>query len=311
MGRIKGVRKKLSQELGLLIPAVHIRDNLDLAPNAYRILLLGVPIGEGQVQPEMELAINPGQVFGVMPGIACKEPAFGLDAVWIKAGQRDQAQTLGYTVVDLSTVIATHLSTLIQEHASELLGHEEVNQLLNVLARQAPKLVEYLVPKTVPLSVIVKVLQNLLAEGVPIRDLRTIAESLAENGARSQDPVALTGAVRAALGRSIIQNINGLDPDLEVITLNPELEHLLLQSVQKGDDGGMGMEPGLAQRLLSSLRQLAEKQEVGGRPSVLVVSPQLRTWLARWLRPSVKSLHVLGVNEIPDSKRVRIVASVG
>jgi len=204
MGRIKGVRKKLSQELGLLIPAVHIRDNLDLAPNAYRILLLGVPIGEGQVQPEMELAINPGQVFGVMPGIACKEPAFGLDAVWIKAGQRDQAQTLGYTVVDLSTVIATHLSTLIQEHASELLGHEEVNQLLNVLARQAPKLVEYLVPKTVPLSVIVKVLQNLLAEGVPIRDLRTIAESLAENGARSQDPVALTGAVRAALGRSII-----------------------------------------------------------------------------------------------------------
>jgi flagellar biosynthesis protein FlhA len=311
MGRIKGVRKKLSQELGLLVPAVHIRDNLDLSPNAYRISLLGVPVGDGQVQPDMELAINPGQVFGAMPGIACKEPAFGLDAVWIKPGQRDQAQTLGYTVVDLSTVVATHLSALIQEHASVLLGHEEVNQLLNVLARQAPKLVEYLVPKTLPLSVIVKVLQNLLAEGVPIRDLRTIAESLAEHGARSQDPVVLTGAVRAALGRSIIQNINGMEPELEVITLNPELEHLLLQSVQKGDDGGMGMEPGLAQRLLGSLRQAAEKQEVGGRPSVLVVSPQLRTWLARWLRPSVKSLHVLGVNEIPDNKRVRIVASVG
>jgi flagellar biosynthesis protein FlhA len=311
MGRIKGVRKKLSQELGVLIPAVHIRDNLDLAPHAYRILLLGVSVGEGEVQPEMDLAINPGQVFGAMPGIACKEPAFGLDAVWIKPGQRDQAQTLGYTVVDLSTVIATHLSTLIQEHASEFLGHEEVNQLLNVLSRQAPKLVEHLVPKTVPLSVIVKVLQNLLAEGVPIRDLRTIAESLAENGAKSQDPVVLTGGVRAALGRSIIQNINGVESDLEVITLNPELEHLLLQSVQRGEDGGMGMEPGLAQRLLESLRQTAEKQEVGGRPSVLVVSPQLRPGLARWLRPSVKSLHVLGVNEIPDNKRVRIVASVG
>jgi flagellar biosynthesis protein FlhA len=311
MGRIKGVRKKLSQELGVLIPAVHIRDNLDLAPSAYRILLLGVSVGEGEVQPEMELAINPGQVFGAMPGIACKEPAFGLDAVWIKPGQRDQAQTLGYTVVDLSTVIATHLSTLIQEHASEFLGHEEVNQLLNVLSRQAPKLVEHLVPKTVPLSVIVKVLQNLLAEGVPIRDLRTIAESLAENGAKSQDPVVLTAGVRAALGRSIVQNINGLESELEVITLNPELEHLLLQSVQRGEDGGMGMEPGLAQRLLESLRQTAEKQEVGGRPSVLVVSPQLRPGLSRWLRPSVKSLHVLGVNEIPDNKRVRIVASVG
>jgi len=311
MGRIKGVRKKLSQELGVLIPAVHIRDNLDLAPSAYRILLLGVSVGEGEVQPEMELAINPGQVFGAMPGIACKEPAFGLDAVWIKPGQRDQAQTLGYTVVDLSTVIATHLSTLIQEHASEFLGHEEVNQLLNVLSRQAPKLVEHLVPKTVPLSVIVKVLQNLLAEGVPIRDLRTIAESLAENGAKSQDPVVLTAGVRAALGRSIVQNINGLESELEVITLNPELEHLLLQSVQRGEDGGMGMEPGLAQRLLESLRQTAEKQEVGGRPSVLVVSPQLRPGLSRWLRPSVKSLHVLGVNEIPDNKHVRIVASVG
>ncbi len=311
MGRIKGVRKKLSQELGFLVPAVHIRDNLELAPNAYRISLLGVPVGEAQVQPELEMAINPGQVFGAMPGIACKDPAFGLDAVWVKTAQRDQAQTLGYTVVDVSTVIATHLSTLIQEHASELLGHEDVHQLLNVLARQAPKLVEHLTPKTLPLSAIVKVLQNLLAEGVPIRDMRSIAESLAEHGAKSQDAVVLTVAVRAALGRSIIQHINGLDPELEVITLNQDLEHILLQSLQKGDDGGLGMEPGLAQRLLEGLRQVTEKREVAGRPSVLVVSPQLRTWLARWLRPSLKSLHVLGVNEIPDNKRVRIVASVG
>ena len=311
MGRIKGVRKKLSQELGFLVPAVHIRDNLELAPNAYRISLLGVPVGEAQIQPELEMAINPGQVFGALPGIACKDPAFGLDAVWIKAELRDQAQTLGYTVVDVSTVIATHLSTLIQEHASELLGHEEVHQLLNVLTRQAPKLVEYLTPKTLPLSIIVKVLQNLLAEGIPVRDMRSIAESLAEHGAKSQDAGVLTVAVRAALGRSIIQHINGLDPELEVITLNQDLEHILLQSVHKGDDGGMGMEPGLAQRLLDSLRQVVEQREVAGRPSVLVVSPQLRSWLARWLRPSIKSLHVLGVNEIPDNKRVRIVASVG
>jgi flagellar biosynthesis protein FlhA len=311
MGRIKGVRKKLSQELGFLVHPVHIRDNLELAPNAYRISLLGVPVGEAQVQPDLEMAINPGQVFGTMPGIAGKDPAFGLDAVWIKPAQRDQAQTLGYTVVDVSTVVATHLSTLIQEHASQLLGHEEVQQLLNVLARQAPKLVEDLVPKTVPLSVIVKVLQNLLAEGVPVRDMRSIAESLAEHGGRSQDPVVLTGAVRAALGRSIIQNINGLEPELEVVTLNPDLEHILLQSVQRGDDGGMGIEPGLAQRLLGNLKQVVERQEVAGRASVLVVSPQLRTWLARWLRPSLKSLHVLGVNEIPDNKRVRIVATVG
>ncbi len=311
MSRIKGVRKKLSQELGFLIHAVHIRDNLELEPTAYRILVLGVPAGEAEVHPDLEMAINPGQVFGKMPGIAGKDPAFGLEAVWIKPAQRDQAQTLGYTVVDVGTVIATHLSTVIHAHASQLLGHEEVDQLVNVLGRQAPKLVEHLVPKTLPLSVIVKVLQNLLSEGIPIRDMRTIAETLAEHGAKSQDPVALTAVVRVALGRSIVQHINGLESELDVITLNPDLEHILLQSVQKGDDGGLGMEPGLAQRLLGSLKQATEKQEVAGRPSVLVVSPPLRTWLARWLRPSVKSLHVLGVNEIPDNKRVRIVATVG
>ncbi|AGA89154.1 flagellar biosynthesis protein FlhA [Thioflavicoccus mobilis 8321] len=311
MARIKGVRKKLSQELGFLIHPVHIRDNLELTPNAYRISILGVPVGEAEVQPELEMAINPGQVFGALPGIPGKDPAFGLDAVWIKAGEREQAQTLGYTVVDVSTVIATHLSTLILEHASDLLGHDEAQQLLNVLARQAPKLAEDLVPKTVSLAVVVKVLQTLLAERVPIRDMRTIAESLAEHAARSQDPVALTAAVRAALGRSIIQNINGLSQELDVITIKPELEQILLKSTQQGSDEGVGIEPGLAQRLLSSLKDLTDKREIAGEPSVLVVAPQLRAWLARWLRPSIRSLHVLGVNEIPDNKRVRIVASVG
>jgi flagellar biosynthesis protein FlhA len=311
MGRIKGVRKKLSHELGFLVHAVHIRDNLDLSPNTYRISLLGVPVGEAEVHPDRELAINPGQVFGTLQGIPAKDPAFGLDAVWINAAQREQAQTMGYTVVDVSTVIATHLSTLIQEHAHELLGHEEVQQLLNVLARQAPKLVEDLVPNILALSVIVKVLQSLLAEGVPIRDMRTIVETLAEHGAHSQDPVALTNAIRAALGRSIVQHINGLERELPVITLNPELEQLLLQSLQTGSDGGLGLEPGLAQRLHESLRTTVEKQEMGGNPSVLVVSPHLRTWLARWLRPSLRALHVLGVNEIPDNKQIRVVGTVG
>ncbi|MGA7979533.1 MAG: FHIPEP family type III secretion protein, partial [Chromatiaceae bacterium] len=311
MGRIKGVRKKLSHELGFLVHAVHIRDNLDLSPNTYRISLLGVPVAEAEVHPDRELAINPGQVFGTLQGIPAKDPAFGLDAVWINAAQREQAQTMGYTVVDVSTVIATHLSTLIQEHAHELLGHEEVQQLLNVLARQAPKLVEDLVPNTLALSVIVKVLQSLLAEGVPIRDMRTIVETLAEHGAHSQDPVALTNAIRAALGRSIVQHINGLERELPVITLNPELEQLLLQSLQTGSDGGLGLEPGLAQRLHESLRTTVEKQEMGGNPSVLVVSPHLRTWLARWLRPSLRALHVLGVNEIPDNKQIRVVGTVG
>jgi flagellar biosynthesis protein FlhA len=311
MARIKGVRRKLSQELGFLVHAVHIRDNLDLSPNQYRISLLGVPVGEGEVHVDRELAINPGQVFGTLQGIQTKDPAFGLDAVWIGSDQREQAQTMGYTVVDVSTVIATHLSALIQEHAHELLGHEEVQQLLNVLSRQAPKLVEDLVPKALPLSVVVKVLQNLLEERVPIRDMRTIAETLAEHGAQSQDPVELSNAARVALGRSIVQHINGLDPEFQVMTLSQDLEQLLLQSLRGGEGGGMGLEPGLAQRLHASLKEAVDKREVEGRPSVLVVSPQLRPWLARWLRASLKALHVLGVNEIPDNKQIRVVATVG
>jgi flagellar biosynthesis protein FlhA len=310
LARIKGVRRKLSQELGFLIHAVHIRDNLELSPNHYRISLLGVPVGEAEVHTNRDLAINPGQVFGTLQGIPTKDPAFGLDAIWIESEQREQAQTMGYTVVDVSTVIATHLSTVIQEHAHELLGHEEVQQLLNVLARQAPKLVQDLVPKTLPLSVVVKVLQNLLEDRVPIRDMRTIAETLAEYGARSQDPVVLCNAVRESFGRSIVQNINGLEAELEVVILSPDLEQILLQSMQGGNDGGMGLEPGLAQRLHAGLKEIVERREVEGKPSVLVVTPQLRAWLARWLRPSLKTLHVLGVNEIPVNKQIRIISTV-
>jgi flagellar biosynthesis protein FlhA len=272
---------------------------------------MGVPVGEAEVHADRELAINPGEVFGTLQGIPTKDPAFGLDAVWIESGQREQAQTMGYTVVDTSTVVATHLSTLLQAHAHELLGHEEVQQLLNLLARQAPKLVEDLVPKTLPLSVVVRVLQDLLAEGVAIRDMRTIAETLAEHAPRSQDPGALTAAIRASLGRSIIQNINGIEKDLQVITLNPELEQLLLQSLQSGNDGGIGMEPGLAQRIHERLSETVQQLDLAGKPAVLVVSPQLRPSFARWVRPSIKALHVLGFNEIPDNKQVSVIASVG
>jgi flagellar biosynthesis protein FlhA len=310
MARIKGVRRKLTQELGFLVPPVHIRDDLELAPTAYRITLRGVPVGLGEVHPERELAINPGQVFGEVSGIATRDPAFGLEAVWIEPAQHEQAQALGYTVVDPATVVATHLSRILQDHAHELLGYEEVQQLLDRLAQRAPKLVEDLVPKALPLGVVVRVLQNLLAEGVQIRDIRTIAETLVEAAARSQDPVALTAAVRISLSRQIVQNINGMEQELEVITLSPDLERILQDSSQ-GAEGGPGLEPGLAQRLLQSLGETVKRQEMAGKPSVLVVSPAIRHWIAQWLRPTVPAVHVLAFNEIPDDRRVRVVATVG
>lgn len=311
MGRIKGVRKKLSQELGFLMPSVHIRDNLDLSPNNYRVTLLGVGVGEAEIHPDKELAINPGQVFGDIKGIPGKDPAFGLDAVWIDESQREQAQTLGYTVVDASTVIATHLSQLMQDNAAELLGHEEVEQLMKVLAKTAPKLVENLIPDTLPLGTMVKVLQNLLREGVPIRDIRTIAETLADYGVRSQDPAALTVAVRVALARMIVQNINGLNDALDVVTLDPSLEQLLQQSASVGSEESGSLEPGLAERLQESLREAVEHMELSGQPAVLLTSPSIRSMMAKFVRYSVPGMHVLSYQEIPDNKQVRVVKSIG
>ena len=311
MARIKGVRRKLSQDLGFLIQPVHIRDNLDLNPNAYRITLMGVPVGEGEVYPEKELAINPGKVFGELEGIKTKDPSFGLDAVWIEPSDRDQAQMSGYTVVDASTVIATHLSQLLQEHAHELLGHDEVQQLMDNLARQSPKLVENLVPKMLPLGTILKVMQNLLREGIPIRDVRTIAETLAAQAAKSQDPGILTSQVREAMARTIVQKINGLASELPLIAIDPALEQILQQSVQGTESGGFGLEPGLAERLQQSINDVTQKQELNGEPAILVTTPEIRPWLSRWLRAAIKGLHVLSYNEIPDNKQVRVVATVG
>ncbi len=311
MERIKGVRKKLSQDLGFLIPAVHIRDNLDLAPHAYRITLMGVTLGEAEIQINKELAINPGQVHGEIKGIATEDPSFGLPAVWIDPAQRDEAQALGYTVVDVNTVVATHLSQLLQSHAHELLGHEEVQHLLDKLKQSAPKLVEELVPNTVSLAVVLKVLRNLLEEGIPIRDIRTIAETLAQYAPKNQDPAVLTGLVRVALRRLIYQHISGAADELPVITLDPRLEQILQKSQQVSEDEGVALEPGLAERLHTGLAEKTQEREAAGEPAVLLVAAPLRALLARFVRHTISGLHVLSYNEIPDNKQVRIVATVG
>ena len=308
--RIKGVRKKLSKELGFLLQPVHIRDNLDLPPGGYRITLMGATAGQGELLPDRDLAINPGHVTTPVPGIATKDPSFGLDALWIERGLREQAQMAGYTVVDPATVVATHLSQVLMRSAHELLGHEEVQHLLDRLAAQAPKLVENLTPKVLPLGTVLRVLRNLLQEGVPVRDLRSIAESLAEHGARSQDPDVLTALVRVAIGRGIVQEIFGMAPELALMTLDPELERILLKAVQ-GGDGALGLEPGLAERLRGLLADAAQRQELLGQPAVLVAPNALRLWLARFVRHLAVDLKVLAYEELPENRQVRVVANIG
>jgi len=310
LARVRGVRRKLSQDLGFLVPAVHIRDNLELAPNAYRITLGGVPIGEGVIHPERELALNPGRVFGPVQGIATRDPAFGMEAIWIEPGSRDHAQTLGYTVVDPGTVIATHLSSLIQAHAHEILGHEEVQQLLNLVAKSAPKLVEDLVPKVLSLAALVRVLQGLLAERVPIRNMRTILETLAENAPRTPDPAVLQTQVRIALGRQIVQDIAGPASEVPVMSLDAELERLLTGALTS-NAANPSLEPGLAEKLQQRLSESARRREAAGEPAVLLVPPALRAPLAGFVRSSVPGLHVLAWNEIPHNRKVRLVTTVG
>lgn len=309
--RVKGVRKKLSQDFGFLIPAVHIRDNLELTPNSYRITLMGVAVGEAEIRPDQELAINPGQVYGLIDGEQTIDPAFGLEAVWIQEAQREHAQALGYTVVDSSTVLATHLSQLLTNNAAQLLGHEEVQNLLEMLGRSAPKLVEDFVPEQLPLGTVVKVLQNLLHEAIPIRDIRTIVQTLAEYSGKSQEPDVLTAAVRIALKRLIVQEINGIEPELPVITLIPELEQILHQTMQASGGESTGIEPGLAERLQASLTQATQEQELKGEAAVLLTSGVLRSTLAKFVKNTIPSLRVLSYQEIPDEKQIRIVQAVG
>ena len=309
--RIKGIRKKFAQEVGFLPPAVHIRDNLELKPNAYRITLKGAEVGNGEAYNGMFLAINPGRVSAPLSGITTQDPTFGLPAVWVEAALYEQAQTLGYTVVDASTVVTTHINQLIHGHSSELLGRKELQELLDRLGRDSPKLVEDLIPKLLPLSTLQKVLHNLLEEEVHIRDMRTIIEVLSEHGSRTQDPDELTAAVRVALGRAIIQQHYPVGADLQVISLNHELERILMQAVQTGTGSSAGFEPGLADTLLKEANASAQYQEQLGLPAVLLVPAQIRLLLSRFLRRAVPQLKVISHAEVPDTRNIKVTSILG
>lgn len=308
--RIKGIRKKFAQEVGFLAPPVHIRDNLELKPSAYRITLKGVEVGSGEALSGQFLAINPGMASGTLPGLVTTDPAFGLPAVWIEGNLKDDAQNMGYTVVDAGTVVATHLNHLITTHASELLGRTEVQALLDHLAKESPKLVEDLVPKMVSLSTLQKVLQNLLIEGVHIRDMRSVIETLAEYATQTQDPSELTAVVRVALGRAIVQQLFPGTNELSVMTLDNRLERLLLQALGAGGDGA-GIEPGLADTIAQQAGHAANQQEQMGLTPVLLVPGPLRAMLSRFLRRALPQLKVLSHNEIPETKTIRVTSLVG
>jgi flagellar biosynthesis protein FlhA len=307
--RIKGIRKKFTQDIGFLPPPVHIRDNLDLRPNAYRITLKGAEIGSGEAHPNMFLAINPGNVTGNLPGTVTSDPAFGLPAVWIDAALRDQAQNLGYTVVDAGTVVATHISHLIQTHSAELLGRHELQQLFDHLAKISPKLTEDLVPKLLSLAAVQKVLQNLLEEGMHIRDMRTILETLTEHASQTPDTQLLTAQVRMALGPAIVQQLYPAAQELQVIGMDKELEYVLSQALQAG--GGKAIEPGLANTLLREAQSAVQTQEQLGFPTVLLVPGQIRDLMSRFLKRALPQLKVLSHDEVPGFKTVRVTAIVG
>lgn len=309
--RIKGIRKKFAQDIGFLSPPVHIRDNLELKPSSYRIALKGVEIGTGDANMGQYLAIDPGMVSGTLPGVPTTDPAFGLPAVWIDASMREQAQAMGYTVVDAGTVIATHLNHLITSNAAELLGRHEVQQLLDHLAKESPKMIEDLTPRLLPLSVIQKVLQNLLIEGVHIRDMRSIVETLSEFGNHTQDVNELTAQVRVVLGRAIVQQIFPTGNELAVMTLDNRLERLLMQTLQGHGADGASLEPGLADTLAMQTEAAAQHQQQLGFTPVLLVPAPLRALLARFLRRTLPQVKVLSHAELPETKTIRVTSQVG
>ncbi|AML58002.1 Flagellar biosynthesis protein flhA [Serratia rubidaea] len=307
LGRIRSIRKKFAQEMGYLPPVVHIRDNLELPPARYRILMKGVEIGSGEAHPGRWLAINPGNAAGELPGEKTVDPAFGLEAVWIDSALREQAQIQGFTVVEASTVVATHLNHLIGQFASELFGRQETQQLLDRVTQDMPKLTEDFVPGVVSLTTLHKVLQNLLAERISIRDMRTIIETLVEHAPTQSDPYELTAAVRVALGRAITQQWFPGNGEIQVIGLDTQLERLLLQALQNGG----GLEPGLAERLLEQAQQALQRQEMLSAPPVLLVNHALRPLLSRFLRRSLPQLVVLSNLEINDERQIRMTATIG
>ena len=305
--RVRGIRKKFAQQMGFLPPAVHIRDNLDLPPTHYRILLKGVTIGKGEVQPDRWMAIDPGCAEGEVPGTPCKEPTFGLPALWIDEVHRELAQTLGYTVVDPCSVVATHLNHLISTHTDELFGRQEAQQLLDQLTKQSPKLIEDLIPGVISLTTLHKVLQNLLSERVPIRDMRTIIDTLAEYATPQSDADELTARVRARLSRAITQQWFPGDDDIQIIGLDMSLEQLLVQATQSGS----AIEPGIAENLMKQTEQALQHQEALGAPPVLLVNPALRLMLSRYLRRIFPQLAVLSSQEINTQRNVRMTYLIG
>ena len=309
--RIKGLRKKFAQEVGFLAPTVHIRDNLELKPSSYRITLKGVEIATGESQYGQFLAINPGMVTGNLPGSITSDPAFGLPAVWVDATKRDEAQSMGYTVVDAGTVIATHLNHILSMHAAELLGRQEVQQLLDHVGKESPKLIEDLVPKLLSLSVIQKVLQNLLSEGVHIRDMRSIIETLAEHAPHIHDTNELTALVRVQLGRAIVQQLFPAGNEISVISLDNDLERLLVQALHNNNANGAAIEPGIAEALSRQAETLSKQQEQMGMTPVLLVPAALRITLSKFLRRAVPHLRVLSHEELPDSKTIRVASVIG
>ena len=309
--RIKGIRKKLSAELGFLIQPIRIRDDLELPPDVYHLVMNGVVRGKGEIRIGKEMAINPGQVHGSLQGEPTKEPAFGLEALWIDASQRDYARTLGYTVVDSATAIATHLNTLLRNNAPELLGHDETQQLLDKVAAKSPKLVEDLVPAKLPLATVTKVLQNILDDGVSVRDMRTIIEVLSTESGHTQNADELTAAIRPRLGRMIMQGLVDVNDSLPVMTLNPSLEQILHNIIQQSSNPqNLVIEPKLAEGLFKALTTNSQDVENQGHPAVLVVSPAIRPWLAKIIKHRISDLTVLSYGEIPEDQAVNVIATI-
>ena len=308
--RIRGIRKKLTYELGFLVPQVHIKDNLDLRPESYQILINGVVIGRGEVKPLRELAIHSGVVHGDLQGLRTKDPSFGLDAIWIDPLQRDYARSLGYTVVDASTTIATHLNKLLSENCNLLIGHDETQQLVEKLAASAPNLVEELVPKKLAIGTLTQILQNLLAEGVSIRDLRSVLLALAPVAEKISDVDELTAVARISLGRMITQQFVSHGEQLSVMTLAPELEQVLHATVRRSQGGAVPIEPDMAEGLLRAVSQSSKEELDADRPAVLVTSPALRAWLSKILRPRIPGLAVLSYAELPDDTQLKVTTSI-
>ncbi|MGB1270477.1 MAG: FHIPEP family type III secretion protein, partial [Endozoicomonas sp.] len=317
LNQIKGIRKSQSRQLGFPIPSVHIKDNLSLKPDSYAIELKGVVVAEGQVDPTKLLAINPGEVFGELNGIPTKDPAYQLDATWVESNEREHAVGLGYTVVDPASVIATHLNKVVDEHASELLGHDEVEQLVDKLRHYSPKLADELIPKKISMSVFSRVLRELLLEEVPLSDIRTIGSTLLEASENQKETWQLTSEVRVALRRSIIQNLVGSQSEIPAVTMSPELEQIIMQSFQQARQSNtfspdsLPLEPGVAEQLQTQLPEMASKMTAEGKPPIMLVNASLRPAMARYARLCTDSMHVLSFNEIPENKEVVVVGKVG